>query len=214
MKGVSSKKPIKPSEAKEGGEGAKASGGEERKIGDRKMAKALLKPELSAAVSIHEVSPNDPDVGGMCTSISAIWEELNKLTSKVAEGDPDYLERVAIAQIATLNALFNSLIQNAWKNYSTPHFEKMMKLGLKAQSQCARTLETLTALKNPAIIAKQLNMANQQVVNNAVVESLSARGRGEASPEAPMADKILEEGRDLVCFTQQKIPTPTGDGMD
>lgn len=43
-----------------------------------------------------------------------------------------------------------------------------MRLALKAQAQCARTIEVLAAIKNPPVIyAKQANIANgPQQVNN------------------------------------------------
>jgi hypothetical protein len=42
-----------------------------------------------------------------------------------------------------------------------------MKLALKAQAQCRATIETLAAIKNPPVFAKQANIANgPQQVNN------------------------------------------------
>lgn len=46
--------------------------------------------------------------------------------------------------------------------------ETLLRLALKAQTQCRATLETLAAIKNPPVIfAKQANIANgQQQINN------------------------------------------------
>jgi len=46
--------------------------------------------------------------------------------------------------------------------------ETYMRLALKAQSQCARTIEVLAAMKNPPVVfAKQANISHgHQQVNN------------------------------------------------
>jgi hypothetical protein len=46
--------------------------------------------------------------------------------------------------------------------------ETLLRLALKAQSQCRTTLESLSAIKNPKSVAfiRQANVANNQQVNN------------------------------------------------
>ena len=70
--------------------------------------------------------------------------------------------------------------------------ERLLRLGLKAQSQSRATLETLATIKNPpTVFARQANVAHgpQQVNNLMAVESPS-RARAGDSESAP--NKLLE----------------------
>jgi hypothetical protein len=62
-----------------------------------------------------------------------------------------------------------------------PQFEAYMRCGLKAQSECRTTLETLAAVKNPAPVAfvRQANIANgpQQVNNAPAADTEASRAR-------------------------------------
>jgi hypothetical protein len=50
------------------------------------------------------------------------------------------------------------------------HFDKYMRLALKAQGQCRATVETLAFMKNPPVFARQANIAHgPQQVNNGIV---------------------------------------------
>jgi hypothetical protein len=59
------------------------------------------------------------------------------------------------------------------------HFDRYLRLALKAQSQCRATCETLAVLKNPPVFTRQANVVNgpQQVnVNNGLTVN-GARAR-------------------------------------
>jgi hypothetical protein len=165
---------------------------EEKEVEDRRIAHAFLQPEMNAAIAIEALSPKLSEEAGKFAPLPAIWEELKNLTDQVAEGDSKHLERVAVAQITTLDAMFNNLVKHAWANYNSKHFEGLLKLGLKAQSQCARTIETLATLKNPSIIARQLNLANQQVVNYGPLETEPKKEREPPPPQAETGLKVAE----------------------
>ena len=79
-----------------------------------------------------------------------------------------------------------------------------MKLALRAQAQSARTLETLATLKSPAIFAKQVNVAHQQVVTN---------GNAATAPVASVPE-ALHEPAAIVPFAETKIPAPAHERMD
>ena len=96
--------------------------------------------------------------------LKAMREELNRAADEVNAGNMRLPERMAITQAHTLNHLFNQLTIRAFENPGGQWFEPYMRLALRAQAQSARALETLAALKSPAIFTKQLNVANQQVV--------------------------------------------------
>jgi hypothetical protein len=79
-------------------------------------------------------------------------------------------------------------------------FERLLRLALKAQSQCRATLETLAVIRNPPVFARQANIANgPQQVNNGVTvtaepaEAKGSRARGSLS-SAPI--KLLEKPRE------------------
>lgn len=98
--------------------------------------------------------------------LKALRQEIDSACAEVNAGDMRLPERVALAQALTLNHLFNRLTQRAFANLGGAWFEPYMRLALRAQAQSARTLETLAALKSPTVFAKQVNVANQQVVTN------------------------------------------------
>ena len=95
---------------------------------------------------------------------------LKEKLAKVNAGDMAGLEATLTAQTVTLDAMFNELARRAALNMGEylSATESYMRLALKAQAQCARTIEVLANMKNPPIVyAKQMNVANgNQQVNN------------------------------------------------
>jgi len=74
-------------------------------------------------------------------------------------------------QMMTRSAIAVRLFSRAANNMNEylQATEIHMRLGLKAQAQCARTAEVLGNLRaGPSVFAKQANMANQQQVNNGI----------------------------------------------
>lgn len=91
---------------------------------------------------------------------------------KVNAGDTSELEATLTAQTVSLNAIFNELARRAALNMGE-HLhatESYMRLALKAQAQCARTIEILATIKNPPVVfAKQANITSgPQQVNNGI----------------------------------------------
>ena len=80
-------------------------------------------------------------------------------------------------QIFSLNAIYTDLALIARNNMSNcVVFERLMRLALKAQSNCRATAEALAAIQNPAaVFARQANIANgPQQIN---IGSPSSRAR-------------------------------------
>jgi len=70
--------------------------------------------------------------------------------------------------------------------------DRYMRLALKAQGQSRATVETLAAMKNPPVFAKQANIANgPQQVNNSSIGT-STHGRAHAGETANQQSKLLE----------------------
>lgn len=99
-------------------------------------------------------------------TIGVIREKVNNVNN----GNLNEMEATLTAQAVSLNAMFTELARRAALNMGT-HMqatESYMRLALKAQSQCARTIEVLAAIKNPPVVfAKQANISHgHQQVNN------------------------------------------------
>jgi hypothetical protein len=129
--------------------------------------------------------------------VKVLREQINRACDEVNEGNMRLPERMALAQALTLDHLFNHLAQRAISNLGGHWCEPYMRLALRAQSQSARTLETLAALKNPTIFAKQLNVANQQVVSNGTA----------TLPEPTRAPKSLPDSAAIVPLAKTELLT-------
>ena len=97
-------------------------------------------------------------------------ETVQRLQKEVRDGNLSAMENMLTAQAVALDAIFNSLAQRASFNVGEhlPACESYLRLALKAQAQCAKTLETLATIKNPPSVSfvKQANIGNQVQVNN------------------------------------------------
>ena len=96
---------------------------------------------------------------------------MKEKSEKIIAGDLSELESTLTAQVVSLNAIYSTLALRSASNMgnSLKCTEIYMRLALKAQAQCARTVEVLAAMKNPPIVfAKQANIAHghQQINNN------------------------------------------------
>ncbi len=140
---------------------------------------------------------------------------LAKKCEAVRKGNLTSLEDTLTSQATTLDCIFNSLARNAAdhldnkelfehiatnedgkKNKGYPHLEaadKLLRLALKAQSQCAKTLETLALIKNPTSIAfvRQANIGQAVQVNNGVPAPSTPAHRENAQALNP-TNELLE----------------------
>jgi hypothetical protein len=126
------------------------------------ITRGYVMPELQAAVTIQKWET--------ATGMEPLLRELLAQTSDVDEGSMKRPEAMLVAQAHTLDQLFNHLARRAHGQEYMPNFEAMLRLALKAQSQCRATIETLAAIKNPPVIfAKQANISggHQQINNGA-----------------------------------------------
>lgn len=113
-------------------------------------------------------------MGGI--SIETALNYMLAETKKIKRGSLEAVENMLVIQAVNLNAIFNTLANNASNTEFVPHFEMLLRLAFKAQAQSRATLETLANLKNPPQVAfvKQANIGhNQQVNNNVSLESAS-----------------------------------------
>ena len=128
-------------------------------------AKAMSSPEARAALTIQKFDD--------FLDVNALASEMRAQTAAIQSGDMARAEAMLAAQAHTLDALFCTMARRAHSNMVegyTDAAERYLKLGLKAQGQCIRTIEAMSELKNPKQIAYvgQANFAggHQQVNNN------------------------------------------------
>ena len=114
---------------------------------------------------------------------TTLYRELVVQIETINCGDLKEAEARLTAQATTLDALFHNLMRRGLHQkeaYYPGDWERILRLALKAQSQCRVTIESLAALKNPQSVAyvKQANIAHTQQVNNAVTVQDLPEGRG------------------------------------
>ena len=72
------------------------------------------------------------------------------LVRNVSSGNRSGLEAILTAQVVACNAMFTDLVKRAQQNVPNLDItERLMRLGLKAQSQCRATVESLALMQNP-----------------------------------------------------------------
>lgn len=127
-------------------------------------------------------------------------ESLRKSIRASQDGDFSVADTLLISQASALNAISHEMFRRAALNVGT-HLEAMdlyMRIGLRAQSQCRATLESLARIKSPPSIAfvKQANIAHghQQVNNSAPPSAYGAASCVEKREIAP--NELLENVND------------------
>lgn len=130
-------------------------------------AKLMSSPELASARVIIATEGSQ----GLGTDLDtpALVERLRGQATAIQSGDMALIESMLMNQAVSLQSLFAKLIERGMRSELMAHYEAHLRLALRAQAQCARTLETLVTIKNPPVVfAKQANIAQQQQVNNGV----------------------------------------------
>jgi hypothetical protein len=164
----------------------KGTQGEDAKVA---LAKTALRPSVRAAITAQAYSKQFGEL-----DLTALVDELAAHSSAASKGDMARAESMLMSQAHTLEAIFHELVRRAGLNMGEylSAAEAYMRLGLKAQSQCRATLETLAEIKSPRPVTfvQQANVAHgPQQVNNAPGAGLRA---GELESQQ---SKVLEAAR-------------------
>jgi len=122
------------------------------------------------------------------------------LAKRVVAGDRSGLEAILTAQVLACNAIFTDCVKRGIQNYQkTEIHDRLMRIGLRAQSQCRATAESIAVMQSPpTVFAKQANIASgPQQVNNGVQPPPRVRaGTFERGPNkllgAPVYDQPFE----------------------
>ena len=148
---------------------------------ERARAKLFLSPAASAAVAASGFvkSFGDPDLPALIHTLSGSMQRVN-------DGDMREAESMLIGQAHALQAIFMHLALRSSKLNGLKEYEMEMRLALKAQAQCCRTLETLATMKNPPVVlARQANVTTgpQQINNGILAPAGAVPSCGESKPE-------------------------------
>ena len=141
------------------------------------MAQVALHPTLQAANTIQSYS-NAMD--GTRLNLEALTGELTKQVVAVNGGNLERAEAMLFAQAHSLDAIYGNLARRAAVQEFLPQIDVLLRLALKAQSQCRTTVETLATIKTPSSVAffRQANIATgPQQVNNGIPAGESSRAR-------------------------------------
>ena len=127
------------------------------------LARVALSPSLQSALTLRAYSKNFENL-----ELMSLVDELRHQIDESIDGDLRRAEAMLTTQAHTLDAIFGNLARRAVNADYVPQFDTFLKLGLRAQSQCRATWETLAAIKNPVgrAYVGQANFAHNQQINN------------------------------------------------
>ena len=119
---------------------------------------------LNNAVVVTEFSKS---YMGDDVSLTHCMEALRQKTDALHGNDMKNMETLLMSQALALDTMFAALARRAklTLDHHIDMGDKVLRLALKAQSQCRTTLETLANIKNPQPYI-QHNRAQYQQVNN------------------------------------------------
>ena len=150
------------------------------------VARTWISPSLQGALTQTEYAK-----AVQTLDLDALSSELSDQTKLIQSGDLSQAEALLTVQAHTLDQIFNALAMRAINAQYLEYLESYLRLGLRAQSQCRATLETLAAIKNPpsvAFVGQQNVGYNQQVNNNASPGPRASRTRETETSQ----NKLLE----------------------
>lgn len=156
------------------------------------LASMALRPSVNGALVVASYGKM---LGNL--DLGSLTESLIEGIDRVNDGDLSRAEAMLFAQANALQSIFMNLARRANEQEYISALDSMLRLALKAQSQCRATLETLANMKNPpTIFARQANInhGGQQQVNNGTVASDGgmAPARAPASESQSAQIKLLE----------------------
>jgi len=130
---------------------------------ERAIARVALSPSLQSALTLKEYSKSFDNL-----DLMSFVEELRHQVDETLDGDLGRAEAMLTTQAHTLDAIFGNLARRAIRAEYLSSFDTYLKLGLRAQSQCRATWESLAAIKNPMgrAYVGQANFAHNQQINN------------------------------------------------
>lgn len=143
--------------------------------------RSLLSPRHQATAGVTIWG----DFAGKGADADDVHADLKKRTAAVQSSDMRPIEAALLGQAETLGTMFTNLHLMAKRSTDLERMRTLLTLTLKAQAQSRATMEALIEAKHPRqlLIARQANIAQQQVVSN------GPGHHGEAPPAEPARTK-------------------------
>ena len=162
--GLDKRPKATPSKAPKGNLAAEIASDKDQDV-ERARAKLMLSPAASAAVTSVEYLKTfgAPDT-------AALMHTLAESMKQVHGGDMKGVESMLMGQAHALQTIFMHLASRSARCTGLKQLEMDLRLALKAQAQCCRTLEVLSTMKSPPVMfARQANVTTgpQQINNGA-----------------------------------------------
>ncbi|TCV89669.1 hypothetical protein [Sulfurirhabdus autotrophica] len=181
---------------------------DKNKTEDHQFAEIGLSATTLNAVTARTFSQQTMGEIDLTETISVMREKVAQVNS----GNLIELEATLTAQTVSLDTIFNELARRAALNMGE-HMsatESYMRLALKAQAQCARTIEVLAAMKTPPVVfAKQANISNgHQQINNSIQSS--TRTHAHTGKTVNQQNELLEHQKNGEWLDTGKTTTASG----
>jgi hypothetical protein len=134
-----------------------------------KLAKHYSDTSTLATLSANSIISTLGSNVDTCT----LHKEIKRQIRSTLKSNSHKQETILIAQVKTLDLLFNNMVSKA---VSSQHLNQMMAymdIAIKAQNQCRKTICALHSIKHPqqqTVIKQQNNAINQQVNNGEAIE--------------------------------------------
>ena len=154
-------------------------------------AKIFVQVALHPTVqAVNTIQSYRKAMDGTSLDLEALAEELGKQVMAANDGNLARAEAMLFAQAHSLDAIFGNLARRAAAQEFLPQIDCLLRLALKAQTQCRATLETLAVIKNPPNVAfvRQANIAHGlQQVNNGIPAIEGSRARELESEQSKLS---------------------------
>lgn len=128
-------------------------------------------------------------------SVAAL-NAVRQMAADASAGRLADVEAILVGQALSLDAIYGELARTAKAElpHSLERFERLLRLGLRAQSQSQTTLRTLIEAKNPRLmIGRQTNVAHgHQQVNNAGTTSEEATPVARTAIGPAMQNELMD----------------------
>ncbi|MGD9950952.1 MAG: hypothetical protein AB7U29_21195 [Desulfobulbus sp.] len=181
---------------------------------EKDAATAAAMPPVQAAFTMGNYT-----WGGVQAEPGPLVAEVSKQARRVIQGDMSRIEGMLVAQMHTLDSMFNSLARRAMDTENADHVKMWLTASLKAQRQCIKAAEALATLKKPAVFVgkQQINQsAGPMQVNNGTpppgpvksdrdnelkeinhehIERMDTRAPGKAGRDDPAMEAVGAEHR-------------------
>ena len=129
-----------------------------------RIAKLAVSPEMA---SQRVVAASERDKGlDQHLDIPRLMSVLKAESERLSEGKSEDVGPILANQAIALQSLFSRLTESALSQSHMSNIEAIMRLALRAQSQCRATLQTLSTLnKSPTVYARHACVAHNQQLN-------------------------------------------------